>query len=145
MKVNFFILEEASKMQAFVFACQIIEKKFTEQKNVYVHTSSIDEAKKLDALLWTFREDSFVPHQLTAENKEISAPIEIGYAKPSVHLSHFMINLSHELPEFYQQFDEIIEIIFSEPTIQQLARHRYRQYRDLGCELTTQKIKVNLP
>jgi len=49
------------------------------------------------------------------------------------------VNLSKKIPP-YEQFDHVIEIIFSDIIVQQLARERYRFYRDHNCIINVQKI-----
>lgn len=143
MKIDFYILEDASKQQALLFACQLIEKKYLENESIYTHFATDKEANQFDQLLWTFREDSFVPHQLTNDNRDGICTIEIGDQQPNPHLNNVMINLSNQLPTCHPQFQHLIEIISADANAQQLARDRYRQYRELGYELNTQKIKVN--
>jgi DNA polymerase-3 subunit chi len=53
------------------------------------------------------------------------------------------MNLSRDIPAFYSQFKHVIEIVFPDPVVQQLARTRYKQYRDQGHEINTIKVKAN--
>lgn len=140
-KIDFYILEDAQEEKSLHFVCQYIEKVYQEHKRIYLHTASYATAEKLDKLLWIFRDDSFLPHQLFDKKNTWNAPIEIGYCE-SPKQGDLLINLTQAIPVFYQQFNHLIEIVFAEPTVQQLARERYRQYRDLGLELTTHKIKT---
>ena len=144
MKIDFYIMEKANHQQALLMACQLIETAYQENQNVHVQASSREEAERFDELLWTFRDDSFVPHEIISTTHDFSAPIRIGYSaqisQPVNQPAEVLINLSREIPSFYTQFEQIIEIVFSDPTVQQLARERYRQYRDQGYEITTHKI-----
>lgn len=143
MNIDFYILELASKQRATLFACQLIEKAYLAGKKVYVHTGSLEEAEHLDTLLWTYKEDSFLPHQLYDENDAYAPLIQIGYDHPREGKQEVLINLCADVPAFFQQFTEIIEIVFSDPTVQQLARARYKQYRDQGLNINTYKLKAN--
>ena len=147
MKVDFYVLENSNQQQALRFACGLLEKAYANQQQAYVHMNSETEADRMDALLWTYRDDSFIPHTvLDKRNQNIDLPpIQIGYNEtlsqsiPTV----LFINLSNSLPAFYTQFPQLIEIVFADPAVQQFARERFRQYREDGCELTTHKINVN--
>lgn len=142
-KIDFYILEEASGQTSLQFACKLIEKAWADQQQVYIHTHSREEAERLDTLLWTYRDDSFLPHNLYQATDDLPPPIQIGFAEPPKHHQNLLLNLNQEIPAFYKQFSRIIEIVFSDPHVQQLARERYRHYRDQGCELNTYKIKAN--
>lgn len=141
MKIDFYILESATTAQkAWLYACQLIEKAHAEQKQVFVHTTSKEDATRIDDLLWTYKEDTFIPHNLYQAADDFPPPIQIGFGE-NPKQKDTLINLSREIPGFYQQFNHVIEIVFSDPLVQQLARERYKQYRDQGFEINTYKIK----
>lgn len=143
MKIDFHILEEASNQRAWHYACQLLEKTQLERRNVFIYMNSPEEAERLDTLLWTYKEDSFIPHHLYNPNEEFPAAIQISNQPPATEQVDLLLNLSRELPGFYNQFSQVIEIVFSDPHVQQLARERFKQYREQGCELNTYKIKAN--
>lgn len=142
-QINFYILNEANEREAQLFACQLIEKAYTNQQRVFIHTVSQEEAKRFDILLWTYRDNSFLPHNLYTETSDLATPIQIGFGGKPEHQGDVLFNFSREIPDFYKQFNNVIEIVFSEPYVQQLARNRYRQYREEDCELNTHKIKTS--
>lgn len=144
MKIDFYVLEDTSYQQALIKACQLIETAYGNGQTVYIHVPSQEEAARLDTFLWTFRDDSFIPHQLHDKTDTNPPPVQIGHTD-SPPIADILINLSKDAPTTYQKFPHLIEIVFSDPSVQQLARDRYRQYREQGCEITTHKIKVTTP
>ena len=140
--IDFYILEETSRQKSLHFACHLVEKAYQNQQKIYIHTPSKDEAERLDLLLWTFRDDSFLPHNLYRPDDDYPPAIQIGFAGNFPSHQNTLLNLSQDVPDFYGQFNRVIEIVFSEPHVQQLARERYRRYRDEGHELLTHKIKA---
>jgi len=140
MKVDFFILNEATQQQALLFACQCIEKARAENEHVFIHTNSKEEAERLDNLLWTFKEDSFLAHSIHDPEDMDPPPIQIGYQHAPQQGTQTLVNLSRALPDFHTRFSRIIEIVFSEPQHQQAARERYRHYREQQYELNTHKL-----
>jgi len=139
MKVDFYILETASTQQSHLFACQLLEKIYMEEKiPIFVHTHSREDAERFDALLWTYRDDSFLPHQLQSADEY--APIQIGYGQAPTSKPTLLLNLGKDIPAFFQQSNHAIEIVFDNPDVQQLARQRYKQYREAGCEMNTIKL-----
>ena len=144
-KVDFYILNDAGKLPAWRFLCTLIEKAYSDQESVFVYTASKTDAEFLDNLLWTYKEDSFLPHHLVEVEAEanITAPITISYQQAPPKSVAVLVNLSPEIPVFYECGNRIIEIVFSDATVQQLARERFRQYREKNCELTTHKINTS--
>lgn len=148
MNIDFYILETSSGQQSLQFTCKLIEKLYSEQqKQIYIQTSSRVEAERFDALLWTYRDDSFLPHNIYSPLDDVPPPISIGFDDAEAPDEHndILINLSREIPSFYDQFNHVIEIVSSDPLVQQLARERYKQYRELGHTINTIKLKANEP
>ncbi len=141
MIIDFYVMEGAGRMQAWRELCLLLEVPYAAQQPVYVHAATTDDAEQLDQLLWTYRDDSFLAHQISATTNTELAPIEIGTSTP-LRKEGILVNLSKQIPDFYRDFNRIIEIVFDEPVVQQAARERFRQYREQGCELNTHKIKV---
>lgn len=138
MKIDFYVLKADNRQKARLFACQLLEKiHIEEQKTVWVHAETREEAEALDTLLWVYRDDSFIPHALAGAAE---AAIQIGYGDNAASNQSVLLNWQSTIPAFYSQFEHIIEIVFSDPVVQQSARERYKQYRDQGHEVNTIKL-----
>jgi DNA polymerase-3 subunit chi len=141
-KVDFYILPDASSANRLTFACRLIEKAYKNRHRIYIHTSDKKEAYELDELLWTYREESFLPHHLYGEGPEPAPPIQIGFnIIPDKHRD-ILMNLSEMIPSFYSQFTRVFELIPNESHAQSAARERYRDYRTAGCDMTTHKLET---
>lgn len=138
MIIDFHIVE-ASKLKALQYTCQLLAKDYQAQNLVYIQTENAEEAERLDALLWTYQDDSFVPHQ--QHDPQSDCPIQIGFGDIPDNFPIFY-NLGREIPTFYAQLRHIIEIVYLDPEIQQLARERFKQYRADGYDINTYKIKA---
>lgn len=143
MKIDFYVLDGAGGQKSLHFACKLVEKNVMENKSVFINAASREEAERVDALLWTFRDDSFVPHQLDGAAADFAVPVCIGSGNAPQTDADILLNLSVDIPAFYQRFKHIIEIVFSDPVVQQSARVRYKHYRDQGCEINTIKLNAN--
>jgi len=146
MKVDFYVIDSNSRMQALRELCLLLEKPYADQEPVHIHASTQEEADLVDRLLWTYREDSFLAHQLETDSED-DAPIQIGINTEPTKVpdknNSLLVNLTTEIPEYYHKFNRVIELVFTDQVAQQLGRERYREYRKLGCELMTHKIKAN--
>jgi DNA polymerase-3 subunit chi len=101
----------------------------------------LHDARQLDDLLWTFRDGSFVPHDLVGADREGSeAPITIGIATDDVPAGDLLINLTDELPERLNSFPRIAEIVTSDEDCRQKSRKRYAGYRSQGHDLQTHEL-----
>ena len=140
-KIDFYILADNNPAR-FLLACRLIEKAYKNRHRIYIHTDNETDAHKLDEMLWTYRDDSFLPHNLYGEGPEPAPPIQIGFnATPEKHRD-ILINLSLQIPTFFQQFNRILELVSNEEAIQESARERFRSYRSQSIEIITHKLQT---
>ncbi|EKD54944.1 MAG: hypothetical protein ACD_60C00031G0002 [uncultured bacterium] len=138
-KVDFYILSDTV---CFPFACRLIEKIYKQNHRIYVHAENQSDAHTLDELLWTYRDDSFLPHNLYGEGPEPVPPIQIGFnVTPEKHRD-VLINLSNAVPPFYTQFMRVLELVARNQTAEEKGRERYRFYRAEGFAITTHKLET---
>ena len=137
-RVDFYVLPENKKPERF--ACALVGKAWTRDHQVYVHTASSADAARMDDLLWTFRDSSFLPHAIMTETGDEDPPIVIGWQDKHPRGKQVMLNLAPAVPSFATDFERIIEIVAGSEEDKRQARGRYRHYRDLGCDLHNHSI-----
>jgi DNA polymerase-3 subunit chi len=138
-RVDFYILPENSGRDRF--ACSVANKAWQSGHNVYIHTNSREMAIKLDDLLWTYHDISFVPHALTSQSNPSDAPIIIGWQATVPDYCTVMINLTADFPTSAERFARIVEIVAGNEDERDVARNHYRAYRDDGHEMHSHTVK----
>lgn len=142
-KIDFYILPGDSEDARLATACRIADKAVQRDRHVFICPASPSEAKKLDDLLWTFSQGSFVPHALVSETSDAAPvePVQIGDgAGPLGERWDLLINLSSEVPDFFSRFTEVAEVVDAQAERRNLGRERYRFYRDRGYPLNTHQV-----
>jgi DNA polymerase-3 subunit chi len=135
--VDFHVVDETSAGRVLLALSRIVAALWAEGHRLYIHTASAQQADEVDAALWTYQDISFVPHARLGDPLAEATPILIGERPPPSAENEILVNLAHPAPEFYEQFQRVIEIAGGAPEARTQARERYRFYRDRGCELTT--------
>ncbi len=138
MRVDFYILAEPKPQARYPYACRIIDKAYQQGHRIHVHTDSALEAHVMDDLLWTFRDDSFIPHQITAANTDIA--VTIDHQDGDVSNKDILINLAKTIPTCISQFNRIIEIVPENMELKTICREHYRYYQQQGNDIKTHKI-----
>lgn len=141
LRVDFYLIEEGNSEAKLLFACKLLEKAYHRGHSVYVFCQHEKEAHGLDELLWTFKEDSFIPHNLEGEGPNIPPPIQLGRYTPSKKFDDILLNLSSEIPPFLTQFRRVIEIVTNEESSKEISRSHFREYRAKNYELHTHKLQ----
>ena len=131
-RVDFYILPESGDRERFT--CELAGKIRRQDLGLHIHTASPEAATKLDTLLWTFKDTSFLPHSLLEDAKEedkLTIACEGYRSEPQ----SVLINLGDDIPAFADNFERVVEIVPPQENHRQQARQRYKQYRDAGFDL----------
>ncbi|MDX9740127.1 MAG: DNA polymerase III subunit chi [Gammaproteobacteria bacterium] len=140
MRVDFYILEDTAGDRELL-SCRIAEKAYKSELRVFVLASDRTQATRLDELLWTFRDGSFVPHALNdAEVNREENPVLIGTDGQPVPPADVMINLTDAVPACCRQFERVVEIVAASEDSRRLGRERFRRYRELGLDPQSHRI-----
>lgn len=141
-RVDFYVLEETDPQARSHFACRLTEKAFKTGHSVYLFTSSAEEAALLNDLLWCFREDSFVPHQIYAQNGPVpNLTVAIGNRTDAAPDFDVLINLTNKIPPFFNKFQRVSEVVVQDETIRDATRKSYKHYKEQGCALHLHNIQ----
>ena len=95
-----------------LYVCKLVEKGFKQKiQPIYIQTKNQQQAIQLDKLLWTFKQDSFIPHTIVGNSGLDSTPVQIGWNENQFHTAAAIVNLSEEIPISYLESKKIHEII----------------------------------
>ena len=140
--IDFYILHTSSMQASDHFVCQLANKVWHQGYRVYIQCDSFERAERLNVKLWTFKDESFLPHDIYPNTSAIAdSPILIGYNKEQVcNGMEVLINLSEIVPAFFEQFKRIADIVEDSPVLREKGRNRYRFYKNKNYELKVHNI-----
>lgn len=139
-RVDFYILADPAPEALLRTACRIVEKAWHGGHSVFAHTASEAAAQQLDEWLWSWRQESFVPHGLYSGGDGAQFPVLIACGAEPPETAEVLVNLTDEVPEFCVRFPRIAELVGGGAQFRAAGRARYRRYRELGCILHTHDL-----
>lgn len=142
-QIDFYILPNDSTDARLQLACRIADKALQQNQHVFINADSPAESARLDELLWTFSQRSFIPHRvIDADAAEpFAEPVLIGCGvTPAGEDWHVLINLSGVVPEFFSRYRRVAEVVDANDRRRAEGRERFRFYRDRGYELNTHQM-----
>jgi len=140
-RIDFYILERPGLRSRQHFACRLAEKAYRLDNTVHIHAGNQSDAQRLDDLLWTFRDGSFVPHHMIAKSgADVQSPVSIGCEDDLTEPRDLLINLGDDIPSFAETFPRVAELVTSDDECKQLSRKRFAEYRDQGHTLETHNV-----
>jgi len=141
-QVDFYLLQDDSAQTRVGFACRLADKAYRLGNRVFIHTESAGQSHQLDDLLWTFQQNSFVPHAIYQAEQHNPPPVLLAHDVEPDASSHVLINLAAEVPLFFSRFERVAELVNQNAGIRRQGRSRYSFYKDRGYPLRTHEIKT---
>jgi len=140
-KVDFYVLPDSGEIARQKFACRLAEKAYRLENSVHIHVANRECLQKLDDLLWTFRDGSFVPHDvLETAPGDPASPVTIGCDDSSRPDCDLLINLGDSIAESAASFPRVAEVVTSDEDSKTQSRKRFVDYREQGHTLDTHKL-----
>lgn len=141
LRVDFYVVSESGEVARQRFACRLAEKAYRQNNVVHIEVGDSASAIAMDQLLWTFRDGSFVPHNLIEPNDPVTdAPVTIGASVPGQRKPDLLINLTDALPNNLDSFVRVAEIVTSDEASKIRSRKLFAAYRDAGHTLETHTL-----
>jgi DNA polymerase-3 subunit chi len=112
--------------------CQLCQKAYDSKQFTLLLTQNQQQSQHLDHKLWTFSDDSFVPHD-REECADPVTPILIHDNPDPKGNRQLLINLSTSVPTYFAQFERVIELVTEDNKTQ--AREHYSYYKERGYPL----------
>jgi DNA polymerase IIIc chi subunit len=132
-RIDFYILPDVELTARARFTCRLAYRAVATGLAVHVHADSAAECEELDALMWEYPRQQFLPHCLAGAPGADSAPVTLGHGSPPAGRERMLINLSESIPEFFSRFERVAEIVIEHQRPQ--LREHYRYYRNRGYAL----------
>lgn len=140
-RADFYVLDGSDARERLKFACRVIDKAFAAEQRVLVWLDDEAAVASFDDLLWTFAQDSFIPHEpVSSASNWDDSPVLLSCGTLPPEGIDVLINLATGVPPVVQSSTRVIEIIDADPTRRQTGRTRFKHYRDLGVEPSTHNI-----
>lgn len=136
-RIDFYIIKQA---RTDVFVCRLSEKIYKSGFSLFINANDDQQCRQLDISLWTFRDQSFVPHAICKHGQQHKEKVLIGHSQAPQQEYQVLINLADQVPDYFSRSQRVAEIIANHETAKHAGRQRYNYYRERGYEIQTHQI-----
>ena len=130
-RIDFYQLTQ-SRHSADALVCKLCHKAFQQKQKTLLLTGDPQHSERLDRLLWTSDDESFIPHD-REEQQDFITPILVTHQAEPQGERNLLINLSGDIPIYFAQFERVIELVTDQN--KPIAREHYSYYKDRGYPL----------
>ena len=127
------------------YACKLLRKATLSGARVAV-LAAPDVLARLDAELWVFSPPDFVAHVRAPCTPAVlgRTPVVLCEALSQVQGAGYsvLVNLLPTVPQGFEPFDRVIEVVTPDDADRLSARARWKRYTELGYEITRHDLKL---
>ncbi|XOZ34708.1 DNA polymerase III subunit chi [Halomonadaceae bacterium KBTZ08] len=129
----FHILAGTGRDARLLHAARLAEKAWLDGDRVALYCDDATTAEALDAMLWSFRPESFLPHErIRTSDQQPDTRVTVLECDPAPGEWDTLIVVATTLPGAADRFARLALIASNEDSSLQRARAQYRQLRELG-------------
>ena len=127
------------------YCCRLLRKAVSGGARVVV-TGLPETLAQLDEDLWTFSPTDFVPHCLHDAQAALVAasPVILATSLGSVPHHQVLINLGQAVPDGFERFERVIEVVDLDQDERLLARARWKHYTERGHAITRHDLTLKI-
>lgn len=125
------------------YCCRLLRKAVSGNARLVV-TGLPDTLAQLDELLWTFSPTDFVPHcQIDSDAEVVAAsPVILAASINAAPHRQVLINLGQSVPDGFERFERVIEVVGLDDDERQFARGRWKHYSAQGHAITRHDLTL---
>jgi DNA polymerase-3 subunit chi len=135
MRADFYLIAKPRFLeQPLLLVCELAKRSLAAGQATLILARDDEQAEALDALLWEFDENAYLPHQIAGTDEDddvtpllIVPPGAVSADRPLV------INLRDEIAP--GQYERVLEVVPADPAAREPLRARWRAYQERGFTL----------
>jgi DNA polymerase-3 subunit chi len=135
-EVHFHTLDDTGGNARLRQACLLAEQAYLAGERVLVWLEGPEQMSRVDDLLWTIGDRSFVPHEPLGENPaKCEAPVQLhaGALAGGIATAFTTLVTLRENPEPASLgFGKVVEVVDADAACRNAGRARFRWYREQG-------------
>ena len=134
--IIFIVLNSAVKSR---IVCDLAEKCYLDNQRIVIYAENENECKNIDMLLWTWKQQSFIPHMFLDSLSEPHQEPVIITSLIEANADYSNLLLVDPLPlAVVSQFPTVIDFAEKyEAQALESSRKRYKIYRDQNFKIET--------
>lgn len=116
--------------------CQVVEQAWEAGTRVYVWAASEAHAREVDELLWTFRDESFVPHGLWQGEAGLDEAVAVGWKPGNPNGAVCLVLAWDATPAEAAGYERVADFAAVDvPDLKEAGRRRYRSFQQAGFDV----------
>ena len=139
-QVDFYTMKQAGARERFV--CRLAKQCYQQGHRIHIHAEDAGQAQRMDELLWTFEDGSFVPHDQQHAVDDEAPPVIIAAGAEPLADRDLLFNLAQEAPAFVGRFERVADFVDGDEAVLAAGRARWSSYQAGGHTVKHHEIEA---
>jgi DNA polymerase-3 subunit chi len=124
------------------YTCRLLRKAVSARAKVLV-TADEAQLQRLNTDLWALAPTDFLAHALHSDPLSMQdlSPVVLATSVGPTHCS-VLVNLAATVPQGFEQFSRVIEVVSTEESDRSAARLRWKYYTELGYAIVRHDLAL---
>ena len=140
IRADFYLIDASAPQAGWQLACRLLDKAYQQKAQALVLCPDQGTAEQMDELLWTYKDDSFIPHNLIGDGPNKAPPIQIAWDGIPGHHRNILLQCTPALPEGFERFKRLLFVVVNDEALRADARAIYKQLREAGATLNVHEM-----
>ena len=133
-RATFYLIDKPRfREDPLLLVCELAKRAFSSEQPLLIFARSQDQAEQIDAKLWEFDEDAFIPHQLAGDDEDAITAVLIVPPGVDADDRPLAINLRDDCA--LGRHERVLEVVAADPAERDGSRKRWREYQQRGYAL----------
>jgi DNA polymerase-3 subunit chi len=135
MRADFYLIAKPRFLEEPLrLVCELARKSYDANLWTLVLARDMDQAEQIDAMLWEFDDEAYIPHQIAGTDEEDElTPVLIATPEIDVPARALVINLRDAAYE--GACERILEVVPADPAAREPLRERWKHYKARGFDV----------
>ncbi len=133
-RADFYLIDKPRfREDPLLRVCELAKRAFAAALPTLILARSQDQAEAIDAKLWEFDEDAFIPHQIAGDDDDAMTAVLI--VPPGVDSSDRPLAINLRDTPALGRHERVLEVVAANPDDRSGSRERWRIYQQRGYDL----------
>jgi DNA polymerase-3 subunit chi len=134
VRADFYLIDKPRfREDPLLLVCELAKRAYEAELPTLILTRSPEQAEAIDAQLWEFDENAFIPHQIAGDDDDAMTAVLIVPPGIDAGDRRLVINLRDECAR--GGYESVKEVVAADPAEREGSRRRWKEYAARGYEV----------
>jgi DNA polymerase-3 subunit chi len=134
-EVSFYQVMNATPASVDATLPILLEKVLSSGKTVVIKCPSVERMNRIDEALWSYKEESFLPHGTAEDEFKENQPIYLTTEDENPNHAEILVTVSGATSSDFSSYGRVLDMFEASDIQKESARGRWKDLKDKGYPL----------